>query len=68
MCAYLIGQLVDIAIFQHLKGMTKSRHIWLRSTGTTSTSQLIDTLVVTYVAFAGKPTADWPHGHDQLPR
>jgi uncharacterized integral membrane protein (TIGR00697 family) len=58
LCAYLIGQLVDIAIFQHLKGMTKSRHIWLRSTGSTLISQLIDTLVVTYVAFAGKLTAE----------
>jgi uncharacterized integral membrane protein (TIGR00697 family) len=54
--AYLIGQLVDIAIFQSAKRLTQSRHIWLRSTGSTLISQLIDTLVVTYVAFWGKLT------------
>jgi queuosine precursor transporter len=54
--AYLIGQLVDIAIFQSAKRLTQSRHIWLRSTGSTLVSQLIDTLVVTYIAFWGKLT------------
>jgi uncharacterized integral membrane protein (TIGR00697 family) len=52
--AYLIGQLVDIAIFQSAKRLTQSRHIWLRSTGSTLISQLVDTLVVTYIAFWGK--------------
>src|SRR4051812_6164136 len=33
--AYVVGQLVDIALFQALKRLTKSRHIWLRSTGST---------------------------------
>jgi uncharacterized integral membrane protein (TIGR00697 family) len=56
--AYLVGQLVDISIFQFAKQMTQSRHIWLRSTGSTLVSQLIDTLVVTYIAFYRKiPTA-----------
>ena len=56
--AYLVGQLVDIAVFQSAKRLTQSRHIWLRSTGSTLISQLIDTLIVTYVAFYGKiPTA-----------
>jgi uncharacterized integral membrane protein (TIGR00697 family) len=52
--AYLVGQLVDISVFQLAKRMTRSRHIWLRSTGSTLISQLIDTLVVTYIAFYGK--------------
>jgi uncharacterized integral membrane protein (TIGR00697 family) len=51
--AYLIGQMVDISIFQAAKKLTQSKHIWLRSTGSTLISQLIDTLVVTYVAFYG---------------
>ncbi|MCU1280430.1 MAG: hypothetical protein JWM53_3976 [bacterium] len=55
--AYLIGQLVDIAVFQSAKRLTQSRHIWLRSTGSTLISQLIDTLVVTYIAFYGKISA-----------
>jgi uncharacterized integral membrane protein (TIGR00697 family) len=52
--AYLVGQLVDIAIFQSAKRLTQSRHIWLRSTGSTLISQLVDTVIVTYVAFYGK--------------
>jgi uncharacterized integral membrane protein (TIGR00697 family) len=56
--AYLVGQLVDIAIFQSAKRLTQSRHIWLRSTGSTLISQLVDTVIVTYVAFYGQiPTA-----------
>jgi uncharacterized integral membrane protein (TIGR00697 family) len=54
--AYLIGQLVDISVFQFAKRLTQSRHIWLRSTGSTLVSQLVDTVVVTYVAFWGKLT------------
>jgi uncharacterized integral membrane protein (TIGR00697 family) len=57
--AYLVGQLVDIAIFQAAKRMTQSRHIWLRSTGSTVISQLVDTVIVTYIAFWGKiPTVE----------
>lgn len=55
--AYLVGQLVDIAIFQAAKKLTQSRHIWLRSTGSTLVSQLVDTIVVTYIAFTGKVEA-----------
>jgi uncharacterized integral membrane protein (TIGR00697 family) len=51
--AYLLGQLIDIAVFQYAKRLTQSKHIWLRSTGSTLLSQLIDTVVVTYIAFAG---------------
>ena len=57
LCAYLVGQLVDIAIFQHLKKLTRSKHVWLRATGSTLISQLIDTLIVTYVAFYGQISA-----------
>ncbi len=59
--AYLVGQLVDIAIFQSAKRLTQSRHIWLRSTGSTLISQLIDTLIVTYIAFWGKITPTQLH-------
>jgi uncharacterized integral membrane protein (TIGR00697 family) len=53
--AYLIGQFVDISIFQYAKRLTQSKHIWLRSTGSTLISQLVDTVVVTYIAFWGNP-------------
>jgi queuosine precursor transporter len=55
--AYIIGQLIDIAVFQAAKRLTQSRHIWLRSTGSTLISQLVDTLTVTSIAFARTLTA-----------
>jgi uncharacterized integral membrane protein (TIGR00697 family) len=49
--AFVIGQLVDAFIFRKLKRVTGDRKIWLRATGSTVVSQLIDSVVVTYVAF-----------------
>jgi queuosine precursor transporter len=54
--AYLVGQMVDITVFQAAKRLTQSKHIWLRSTGSTLISQLVDTVLVTYIAFWGKLT------------
>ena len=51
--AYLIGQLVDIYVFHFLRGKTGSRLLWLRATGSTVVSQLIDSFVVLFVAFGG---------------
>jgi len=59
--AYIIGQLLDISIFHYAKELTKERHIWLRSTGSTLVSQLVDTVVVTYIAFYGKITIEQLH-------
>ncbi|PAP75220.1 queuosine precursor transporter [Rubrivirga marina] len=52
--AYLIGQLVDIALVHRLRRWTEGRHLWLRATGSTLGSQFIDTFVVLAVAFAGQ--------------
>ena len=54
MLAYLVGQLVDIALFHRLRQWTEGRHLWLRATGSTLGSQFIDTFVVLTVAFAGQ--------------
>lgn len=51
--AFLIGQLVDAFFFQKLKKITGSKMLWIRSTGSTLISQLIDSFVVLYIAFAG---------------
>jgi uncharacterized integral membrane protein (TIGR00697 family) len=58
MVAYLLGQMLDIGLFQLFKRLTQSRHIWLRSTGSTLASQLIDSVVVVSIAFWGKLGAD----------
>lgn len=52
--AYLVGQLIDIALFHRLRQWTEGRHLWLRATGSTLGSQFIDTFVVLVVAFAGQ--------------
>ena len=51
--AFLIGQLVDVFVFQKLKRATGSRYLWLRATGSTLVSQFIDSFVVLYIAFSG---------------
>jgi uncharacterized integral membrane protein (TIGR00697 family) len=51
LAAFIIGQLVDARTFRHLKRITGDKRIWLRATGSTLISQLIDSVVVTYVAF-----------------
>jgi len=49
--AFITGQLVDAFSFRAIKRVTGDRRIWLRATGSTLISQLIDSVVVTYVAF-----------------
>ena len=49
--AFLIGQLVDVYLFHAIKKRTGHKHIWLRSTGSTVVSQLIDTFIVLGIAF-----------------
>jgi queuosine precursor transporter len=53
MLAYLVGQFADITVFNALKRTTNNRMLWLRATGSTVVSQLIDTAVVQYVAWTG---------------
>ncbi len=49
--AFLIGQLLDASVFQYLRKITGSRKIWLRATGSTLISQLVDSFVVLFIAF-----------------
>lgn len=51
--AYLVGQLLDIFTFTVLKRAARGRHIWLRATGSTVISQLVDTVVVQFINFSG---------------
>lgn len=46
--AYITGSLADIAVFGWLKRMTGGRFVWLRATGSTVVSQMLDSLVVTF--------------------
>ena len=59
--AFLIGQLVDVLVFQAVKRRTGEKMIWLRATGSTVVSQFIDSFVVLLIAFHwGGPR--WPLG------
>ncbi len=49
--AFLIAQLLDVIVFQHLRRVTGKKMIWLRATGSTLVSQLIDSFVVLGIAF-----------------
>ena len=51
--AFLIGQMVDVYVFQKLRSVTGSGKLWLRATGSTLVSQLVDSFVVLFVAFYG---------------
>jgi len=57
--AFLIGQLVDITVFRRIRAVTGEKLIWLRATGSTAVSQLIDSFVVLYIAFVLGPQ-HWP--------
>ena len=49
--AFLIAQLLDVFVFHKLKKLTGNRMLWLRATGSTLFSQLIDSFVVLIIAF-----------------
>ena len=49
--AFLIAQLLDVFIFQRLRGWTGRKMVWLRATGSTLISQFIDSFVVLGIAF-----------------
>jgi queuosine precursor transporter len=57
--AFLIGQLIDVTVFHRIRTATGERWVWLRATGSTAVSQLIDSFVVLYIAFVIGPQ-HWP--------
>ena len=57
--AFLVGQLVDVRVFHRIRRRTGERHAWLRATGSTAVSQLVDSFVVLYIAFVLGPQ-HWP--------
>jgi uncharacterized integral membrane protein (TIGR00697 family) len=49
--AFLIGQILDVFVFQEIKKRTGEKKLWLRATGSTLVSQFIDSFVVLFIAF-----------------
>lgn len=54
MFAFLIGNYIDIAVFFLFKKLTRDKYLWLRATGSTAVSQLIDTVVISAMVWLPK--------------
>ncbi|HUS63465.1 MAG TPA: queuosine precursor transporter [Kofleriaceae bacterium] len=54
--AYLTAQLVDITVFHFLKRKLHGRFLWLRATGSTVVSQLIDTFIINFLVWSSQKT------------
>ncbi len=57
--AFLVSQMVDVWVFHRIKKLTGERMVWLRATGSTVISQLVDSFVVLFIAF--KLGRDWSY-------
>jgi uncharacterized integral membrane protein (TIGR00697 family) len=49
--AFLVSQVVDVTVFHRIKRATGEKMIWLRATGSTIVSQLVDSFIVLFIAF-----------------
>jgi queuosine precursor transporter len=49
--AFITSQMIDVLVFWVIRKRTGGKLIWLRATGSTAVSQLIDTFIVTGIAF-----------------
>lgn len=58
--AFLVSQVVDVTVFHRIKKRTGDKYIWLRSTGSTIVSQLVDSYIVLTIAFKFGSNWTWP--------
>ncbi len=49
--AFLVSQVVDVTVFHAIKKRTGNKKMWLRATGSTLVSQLVDSFIVLFIAF-----------------
>jgi len=49
--AFLVSQLIDVWVFHKIKKVTGENKVWLRATGSTIVSQLVDSFIVLFIAF-----------------
>src|SRR5271157_282759 len=52
--AYLCGEFVNSFTLAKMKILTRGRHLWTRTVGSTVTGQFVDSIVFMFVAFLGK--------------
>jgi queuosine precursor transporter len=51
--AFMVSQVVDVTVFHQIKKKTGNKFLWLRATGSTLVSQLVDSYIVLFIAFSG---------------
>ncbi len=49
--AFLVSQIIDVIVFHKIKKRTGEKKVWLRATGSTMISQLVDSFIVLFIAF-----------------
>jgi queuosine precursor transporter len=49
--AFAVSQLIDVTVFWFVREKTKGKMLWLRTTGSTVISQLIDSVMIIGIAF-----------------
>ncbi|MFZ1533167.1 MAG: queuosine precursor transporter, partial [Chitinophagaceae bacterium] len=54
--------ILDVFIFHKIKKATGEKNIWLRATGSTLVSQLVDSFVVLFIAFYIGPRLSYNQG------
>ena len=57
--AFLVSQIVDVTVFHKIKKITGEKRMWLRATGSTLVSQLVDSFIVLFIAFKLGQGWDW---------
>ncbi len=50
--AFVVSQIVDVTVFHQIKKRTGHKYLWLRATGSTLISQLVDSYIVLFIAFS----------------
>ena len=51
--AYWAGEFANSFVMARMKVITKGKHLWMRTIGSTAVGQFVDTLLVMTIAFAG---------------
>jgi hypothetical protein len=51
--AYILSQSFDVWVFHRIKRATNGKHLWLRNTGSTLLSQMVDTIIYGLVVWWG---------------
>ena len=49
--AFLVSQVLDVFVFWFFRSLTGEKYLWLRATGSTAVSQLIDSFIVLGIGF-----------------